>query len=126
MKWREREVSYIEAMKAVLAQDLKQYKLFSPSLCHGYASLVAIQTCAYSTYADPELLIHLERNVRQVITEYRKNNEQELSLEVVFDKRNPVEGYMSDLSLLTGSVSVAITLLSLNGRMEASKLLMID
>ena len=37
-----------------------------------------------------------------------------------------IEGYLKDLSLLTGSTGIAITLLSLRGKMKTGKLLMID
>ena len=67
-------------MKRFLDQDSIAYDLFSPSLCHGFSSVVATQTCAYSAYGDPKLLTNLERNVRKIITGYRKNNEQEVSL----------------------------------------------
>ena len=37
-----------------------------------------------------------------------------------------IEGYLKDLSLLTGSIGIATTLLSLQGTMKTGKLLMID
>jgi hypothetical protein len=84
------------------------------------------QTCAYSAYGDPELLSHLERNVRQLISAYRKSNAHEVNLVDIRSKTNRVEGYLEDLSLLTGSTGVAITLLSLKGKIATGKLLMID
>lgn len=126
MNWPEREREYIEAMKRFLAQDSKEYGLFSPSLCHGFSSVVAIQNCAYSAYGDPKLLTNLERNVWELVTEYRKHNEKEVSLMDIRDETIWVEGYLKDLSFLTGSIGVAATLLSLRGTMKTGKLLMID
>lgn len=126
MNWSETEQAYIKTMKHIYAQEIKEYNLFSPSLCHGFSSLVAIQTCAYSAYGDPELLCHLERNVQQIISAYRKSNEHEVNLVDIRSKMNRVEGYLEDLSLLTGSTGVAITLLSLKGTIATGKLLMID
>lgn len=126
MNWPEREREHIEAMKCFLAQDIKTYNLVSPSLCHGFSSVVAIQICAYSAYGDPKLLNNLERNVREIVVGYRKNNEQEVSLMDIRDNTIWVEGYLKDLSLLTGSVGIASTLLSLQGTMKTAKLLMID
>jgi hypothetical protein len=88
--------------------------------------LVAIQTCAYSACGDPELLCHLERNVRKIIWAYRQSNAHEVKLVDILSKTNRVEGYLEDLSLLTGSTGVAITLLSLKGKIATGNLLMID
>ena len=107
MNWPQRERAYLQAMKRFLAQDIKAYSFDGPSLCHGYSGLVAVQTGTYSVYEDPGLLINLERNVQEVIKGYRTNNRQ-------------------DLSLLTGSLGITVALLSLQGRVRASKLLMID
>lgn len=126
MNWPEREREHIESMKRFLDQDSIAYDLFSPSLCHGFSSVVATQTCAYSAYGDPKLLTNLERNVRKIITGYRKNNEQEVSLMDIRDDTVWIEGYLKDLSLLTGSIGIATTLLSLQGTMKTGKLLMID
>ena len=126
MDWKETEQAYIKAMKHLCSQKLEDFKLFRPSLCHGFSSLVAIQTCTYSAYVDSGLLCHLERNVRHLIALYRKSNEHDLSLVDIHDETNPVEGYLKDLSLLTGSTGVAIALLSLKGKIRIGKLLMID
>ena len=126
MNWSGREQIHVEAMKRFLSQDVKAYDLFSPSLCHGFSSLVAIQTCAYAAYGDPGLLTNLERNVQKVIAGYQKNNEREFRLMDIRDGTIWIEGYLKDLSLLTGSTGIAITLLSLRGKMKTGKLLMID
>ena len=126
MHWKEREGSAIEAMKRLFAQNIQAYNLFSPSLCHGFSSLVAIQTCAYAAYQDPGLLIHLERHVRQLIDEYRKSNERKVDLMDIRNRVLWVEGYLEDLSLLTGSAGVAVALLSLNGPVQTGRLLLID
>lgn len=126
MNWTKREQTYIEAMKQFFSQAVKDYDLFSPSLCHGFSSLVAVQTCAYFAYKDPKLLTNLERNVREIIKGYRKSNEKEVSLMDIQNEIIWVEGYLKDLSLLTGSVGIAITLLSLQRSVETGKLLMID
>ena len=126
MGWTEREQTYIEAMKRFLAQDIMTYDLNSPSLCHGFSSIVAIQTCAYSAYKDPKLLANLERHTQKIIKAYRKNNERQVNLADIREQRIWVEGYMEDLTFLTGSIGIATTLLSLRGSMKAGKLLMID
>ena len=68
----------------------------------------------------------MERNVREIIKGYRKSNEKEVSLMDIQNEIIWVEGYLKDLSLLTGSVGIAITLLSLQRSVETGKLLMID
>ncbi len=126
MGWSDREQAYLEAMRCFLTQDMKEYHLISPSLCHGFSSLASIQSCAYSAYRDPKLIVNLERNVKEIIKGYRKSNEENVSLMDIRDKKVWVEGYLEDLSLLTGSVGIAITLLSLRGNVRIGKLLMID
>ena len=126
MGWKQKESHYINAMKSLLAQDSAKYNLFSPSICHGFSSLVFLQTCAYASYRDRGLLTNLERNVRQLITEYKRSNEREVNIQDILDQKVWVEGYLGELSLLTGSIGVAITLLSLRGSTRTSKLLMID
>ncbi|WP_413604579.1 lanthionine synthetase LanC family protein [Evtepia gabavorous] len=102
------------------------YDLYSPSLCHGFSSLVAIQMCAYSSYRNPKLLTNLERHIQKMIAGYRKNNENELNLTDIRNKSILIEGHLNDLSILTGSVGIAITLLSLKRTTKTGKLLMID
>lgn len=126
MNWPQKEQIYIDAMKHVLTQDIKTYNLYSPSLCHGFASVVAIQSSAYSAYRDPKLLTNLERNVRAIVTGYRKNNEEDTNLIDIREGTVLLEGYLKDSSLLTGSVGIAVTLLSLQGAIGTGKLLMID
>ena len=126
MDWPEREQIYIEAMKQFLTQDIKDYNLHSPSLCHGFSSLVAIQACAYTVYKDPNLLKNLERNVREIVKRYRKNNELKVSIKDIRNETIWVEGYLKDLSLLTGSIGIATTLLSLHGNVKIGRLLMVD
>lgn len=126
MGWSEKEQTHIEEMKLFLTKDKKTYNLISPSLCHGFSSIVAIQTCAYSTYRDLQLLANLERNVKEIIKGYRRNNEREVSLADICNETIWLEGYLKDLSLLTGSIGIATTLLSLRGSMKVGKLLMID
>ena len=87
---------------------------------------MAIQNCAYSAYGDPKLLTNLERNVGEVIRGYRKNNERKASLMEIRNGTIWLEGYLKDLSLLTGSTGIATTLLSLQGNIKTGKLLMID
>lgn len=107
MNWPQREREYLQAMKGFLAQNIKAYSFDGPSLRHGYSGLVAVQTGTYSVYEDPGLLTNLERNVQEIIKGYRTNNRQ-------------------DLSLLTGSLGITVALLSLQGKVRAGKLLMID
>ena len=64
--------------------------------------------------------------MKEIIKGYRKSNEENVSLMDIRDKKVWVEGYLEDLSLLTGSVGIAITLLSLRGNVRIGKLLMID
>ena len=126
MNWKEEELHYINAMKDLLAQETAKYNLFSPSICHGFSSLVFLQTCAYASYGDLGLLTNLERNVRRLIVEYKKSNERDVNIQDILDQKIWVEGYLEELSLLTGSIGVAITLLSLRGPTQTEKLLMID
>lgn len=126
MQWKEAEQCYTQALEGLFSQDIPSYHLERPSLCHGFSSLVAIQTNAYFDCQDPKLLRHLERNVMHVVSTYRKNNEHKVNLADIRNKTNQVEGYLEDLSLLTGSTGVAIALLSLQRKMETGRLLMID
>lgn len=126
MNWTCQEQGYVEDMKRFLAQEVSAYDLVSPSLCHGYGSLVAIQACAYAAYQDPGLLRNLERHGRKLVEGYRKSNQQKVSLAEIQNETIWVEGYLEDLSLLTGSTGVAITLLAMTGGVKTGKLLMID
>lgn len=126
MGWKKDELEYINIMKNFLCQSITSYDLYSPSLCHGFSSIVAIQSCSYFVYNDQDLLVNLERNVWKIITEYRKSNDHEINLMEILSRSNLTEGYLKDLSLLTGSVGVAIALLSVNNFMKSSKLFMID
>lgn len=126
MGWKEKEQAHVETMIRFFSQNIKTYDLYSPSLCHGFSSLVAIQMCAYSSYRNPKLLTNLERHIQKMIAGYRKNNENELNLTDIRNKSILIEGHLNDLSILTGSVGIAITLLSLKRTTKTGKLLMID
>lgn len=126
MGWKEKEQAHVETMIRFFSQNIKTYDLYSPSLCHGFSSLVAIQMCAYSSYRNPKLLTNLERHIQKMIAGYRKNNENELNLTDIRNKSILIEGHLKDLSILTGSVGIAITLLSLKRKTKTGKLLMID
>ena len=71
-------------------------------------------------------LTNLERHIQKMIAGYRKNNENELNLTDIRNKSILIEGHLKDLSILTGSVGIAITLLSLKRKTKTGKLLMID
>lgn len=126
MKWNGTGQTYVEAMKRFCTQELDHFNLKSPSLCHGFSSLVAIQTCTFYDCRESKLLSHLERNVRQIIAGYQESNKHKVNLVDIINRTNQTEGYLSDLSLLTGSVGIAISLLSLKGKIATGKLLMID
>ena len=126
MNWTDRELVLVNAMSRFFEQEIDTYELRSPSLCHGFSSLIAVQTCAYNTYKNPKLLINLERNVQRLLRQYRKSNSQEINLMDIITKKNLTEGYLKDLSLMTGSIGIAITLLSFKKDVQSWRLLMID
>ena len=120
MKWEEIEKSYEDNLISFFNQNTETYNLSSPSICHGYSSILAIQTSAYYHTNDLRMLNNIERNVSLIISTYDDNSKKP------FNKENKLEGCIEDISLLTGSVGVAISLLSLKGNIKTGKLLMID
>lgn len=120
MDWTDIELKYKEKLIKFFDAENESYMLTTPSICHGYASILAVQTCAYFSSGDSLMLKNIERNVAHLISAFNKN-----SLYTPTDE-SVVEGYIGHFSLLTGSIGVGIALISLRGRMGIDKLLMLD
>lgn len=55
---------YLDKLVDILAQPAKEYNLSSPIVCHGYGSVISIQTYAFLESQDERCLVNLKRNMR--------------------------------------------------------------
>jgi len=111
----EREYQYYkQALLKIIDQDLDDYELQVPFLCHGYASVVEIQISAYKETGDVAFVKNLERNVRKLLEEHCKYLKED-------------DEYAKDWTLLEGQGGVILTLLdAISMDVLQGKLLMID
>lgn len=128
MNWAEKEKLYKNDLINIINQPSENYNLYSPALCHGYSSILAIRTSSYKNDRDYRYINNIEENIDIIIKRFEENNKYiEENKEVLEDKDNYIEGYIEDLSLLSGSLGIALVLLSIiSEEVEYSKLLLID
>lgn len=105
---------YKQALLKIIDQDLDDYELQVPFLCHGYASVVEIQISAYKETGDVAFVKNLERNVRKLLEEHCRLLKAD-------------DEYAKDWTLLEGQGGVILTLLdAISMDVLLGKLLMID
>lgn len=108
------EKYYIEMFYNILNQEPDNYSLETPILCHGYASIVAMQVGVYNDTGQMKMLDTLERNIAEMLKEHE--NFKKIS-----------EYYSKDFSILQGSAGVILTLIdTLNKKMEYKYMMMIS
>ena len=104
---------YLDKLVDILAQPAKEYNLSSPIVCHGYGSVITIQTYAFLESQDERCLVNLKRNMEITLREHRKKMQE--------------EGYRKDFSLLNGSAGTILALCnSMTGNLTYGKLLFMD
>lgn len=104
---------YLDKLVDILAQPAKEYNLSSPIVCHGYGSVISIQTYAFLESQDERCLVNLKRNMEITLREHRKKMQE--------------EGYRKDFSLLNGSAGTILALCnSMTGNLTYGKLLFMD
>ena len=128
MGWIEKEKLYKEDLINILNQPSENYNLHSPALCHGYSSILAIRTSSYIGDKDSRYIDNIEENIDIIIKRFEENNKYiGEHKEILEDKDSSIEGYFEDLSLLSGSLGIALALLSvISEDVEYGKLLLID
>lgn len=128
MGWDEKESLYKEDLINILNQPSINYNLSSPSLCHGYSSILSIITHSYMNDRDDRYVSRIEEMIALILKVFEENNKYiESHKEVLEDKDNYIEGYSEDLSLLSGSLGIALTILgAISEDIEYGKLLLID
>ncbi|WMM25772.1 lanthionine synthetase LanC family protein [Tissierella sp. MB52-C2] len=128
MGWAEKEKLYKNDLINIINQPSQNYNLYSPALCHGYSSILAIRTSSYIGDRDYRYIDNIEENINIILRRFEENNKYiEENKEVLKNKDNYIEGYIEDLSLLSGSLGIALVLLSvILEDIGYSKLLLID
>lgn len=110
---------YEDAITAIINRPVEEYNLHETILCHGYASVLAVQMATYHSTGNPALLNNLGSNISAI----------EKNMDVTDDGMFHV--YYSLLednsSLLMGATGIILSLLStVCSNMSFTKLLLID
>lgn len=99
----------------ILNQSLVKYNFSVPILCHGNASIIALQLATYKETKNDAFLATLERNIISLINEHQS-----------LMKRNE-EKYVDIFQMLEGVAGVTLTLLkAIQLDLTFDKILMID
>lgn len=80
---------YREECILILRQPVEYYNLDSPIICHGYGSVISMQTYLYNKTRDTAFLENIERNLDR-------------ELDLFLKKREGILNYGKDFSLLQG------------------------
>lgn len=128
MGWVEKEKMYKNDLINIINQPNEKFNLFSPALCHGYSSILAVRTSAYVDDRDYRYINNIEGNINIIFKRYEENNKYiEENKQILDEKDNYIDGYFEDLSLLNGSLGIGLALLGvLSEQVNYRKLLLID
>lgn len=108
MNWNEKEDLYYKDLIKII--NYKHY-FESPSLCHGFSSLLSIRMAIYKEKKEPSLLKKLDKNVEQIINISIENTKNFRRDKKGLEKH--IEGVIDDLSILNGSIGIVLSLLCL-------------
>lgn len=112
---------YSNELIKIIDQELENYHLNIPVLCHGYASVLAIQFTMYKSIQNNELLKKKDQNLNMILLECLNK-----------DEPDNIDNYLNnvfyeDMSLLQGAAGIVLSLLSLfKNNMYYEKIIMID
>lgn len=111
---------YKNSLMDIFNQNIEKYNLSSTSLCHGYASVISHQISRYYETNIEDFLKTMNRNIEYLFDKYEKYNIYYVKKYDGFKniKEIPikVEGYENDISFLTGSGGIFLTLLNIDNR----------
>ncbi|NFN96512.1 hypothetical protein FDC24_03815, partial [Clostridium botulinum] len=117
---------YKEELIKIINNSIESYNLDLPILCHGYASVLAIQINAYRETKDKRFLNNLERNISSVLEEHKilSNLNSKIKDNIY---KGYYKNYYKDFCLLEGVGGVILTLMDcINDDMNFNRILMID
>lgn len=120
----EEYIYYKEELINIINSPIESYNLNVPILCHGFASVLAIQISSYKETQDTNFLNSLERNILSLIETHKILNDSKI-------KNNIYDGfykdYDKDFSILEGVGGVILTFMSIiDENINFMRLLMID
>ncbi|AVQ46170.1 TPA: hypothetical protein PTV44_003849 [Clostridium botulinum] len=117
---------YKEELIKIINDPIQNYNLDLPILCHGYASVVAIQVNTYRETKDKRFLNSFERNISNLIKQHKiLINLNGKMTDNIYD--GFYKNYYRDFSLLDGIGGVILTLMDcINGNTNFNRILMID
>ncbi len=103
----------IEKDLIAIIENKEKYNLFSPGLCHGYSSILAIMIVRYIHSGKKDYINGIEYVITEIVRLYENNNDYlDGNIETLKEKDHFYEGYRKDLSLLTGSSGILLSLIS--------------
>ncbi|MEA4820622.1 MAG: lanthionine synthetase LanC family protein [Erysipelotrichales bacterium] len=128
MSWNDKEDIYKKDLINIINQPVEKYNLYSPSVCHGYSSILSLRTFSYMRDRDYGYINNIEDNIEKILKVFEDNNKYiDEHKEALEDENNFVEGYFEDLSFLQGALGIALAMLSiLSEDIQYGKLLLID
>lgn len=114
MNWIEKENIYIEDLVKIIQYSKNNYYLVSPSLCHGFSSILSVRLAAYKDTFDLRMLEGINKNFMDMIEKSLENTYyHRQSSTPFFTNEKYTEGVMEDLSLLNGVTGILLTLFNL-------------
>lgn len=127
MNWEHYKEKYEHALFNILNQEPMNYKLVSPSLCHGITSvlMVGLGNDVLNSKMEMSQKDKLAKLILNICEE--NNNKISENPNILLDEELHIEGYALDFSLFEGVLGIGISLLGyLKGSTESSRLLLVD
>lgn len=117
MKWSEKEKEYKKDLINIINQPVEKYNLYSPILCHGYASVLCERMFAYRDNKDKEFIKTIEDNINVIINMFKKNK----------DENTVIQENFEDLSFMEGTIGIVLSLLGvISEGLDYGRLLLVD
>ncbi|MSU01549.1 lanthionine synthetase C family protein [Tissierella pigra] len=109
---RKQEV-YKQDLINIVNQDVEDYRLITPILCHGYGSVLAIRIMAYRDTKDISFIETIDDNLEIIFNMFsEKNRYGFINRQIMQDGNQIIETNKEDMSLMEGTTGIVLALLS--------------
>ncbi|GAA0237117.1 lanthionine synthetase LanC family protein [Metaclostridioides mangenotii] len=124
----EKSLKYNNNCKKIAKQHFNDFYLFTTNICHGYASILAMQLLAYKKDNDITLITNLEYSINNILNCFDKKNDFGFRINLDENFINEIKEYeIKSYNFLEGTTGIVLALsLVFNDDIDFNKLLFFD
>lgn len=125
---KEKYIKYSENCKKIAKYHFGEYSFFTPNICHGYASMLAMQLLSYQRNKDKTLITNLEHSINNILNCFNEKNEYGFKLIIDPKLKQELKDYeIISYDFLEGTTGIILALsLIFNEDVDFNKLLFFD